>query len=215
MGVSNQTLNNWFVRGVPGRKILQAAKLLDIRPEWLQAGDDSPLSEDQLEDIRRVMDASPEEREAWAKEVREKRPLLATGSFRYPELSRLLASERFDPVELESESSIKWHSSEIWAGYRGFWMRVEGHSMVGPADRSFPEDSLILVDPTKVPLVGQFVIARLRETNEHTFKQLVSDSGDLYLKPLNPAYPMRVYDKEKWETAGTVVDAKLPESWFG
>jgi SOS-response transcriptional repressor LexA len=37
---------------------------------------------------------------------------------------------------------------------------------------------------------GDYVIA-VNESNETTFKQLVKDGGDLYLKPLNSRYPLK------------------------
>jgi SOS-response transcriptional repressor LexA len=51
------------------------------------------------------------------------------------------------------------------------------------------------------------------DSNEATFKQLVHDAGELYLKPLNPAFPMKAVD-DSWEIVGTVVDGKMPKSVF-
>ena len=39
MGVSAQTLNNWFVRGVPGRWLIPVAKMLKIGISWLNTGE--------------------------------------------------------------------------------------------------------------------------------------------------------------------------------
>lgn len=39
LGVSNQVLNNWFGRGVPGGKIFAIGPLIGARPEWLRTGD--------------------------------------------------------------------------------------------------------------------------------------------------------------------------------
>lgn len=38
---------------------------------------------------------------------------------------------------------------------------------------------------------GDYVIA-LNKANETTFKQLIKDGGDLYLKPLNSRFPMKL-----------------------
>lgn len=38
-GVTNQNLNNWFSRGIPSRQILNIARLLKVRPEWLSSGE--------------------------------------------------------------------------------------------------------------------------------------------------------------------------------
>ncbi|AMM24787.1 LexA family protein [Variovorax sp. PAMC 28711] len=69
-------------------------------------------------------------------------------------------------------------------------LRVHGDSMVSPSGDSFPEGSIIVVEPEMQPFSGDYVIA-LREGNQATFKQLVADGGDMYLKPLNPRYPIR------------------------
>jgi len=78
---------------------------------------------------------------------------------------------------------------------------------------SFPEGFLILIAPDIEPRPGQFVVARMISTNEATFKQLVRDAGELFLKPLNTAYPTRAVD-DTWEIIGTVVDGKMPKSVF-
>jgi phage repressor protein C with HTH and peptisase S24 domain len=38
MGVTTQNLNNWFNRGIPARQILNTARVLKVRPEWLSTG---------------------------------------------------------------------------------------------------------------------------------------------------------------------------------
>ncbi len=213
MGVSNQTLNNWFVRGVPGRKLIQVARFLDLRPEWLQTGEGSPLNEEQLAEINRFRDASPEQLKAWREEAMRSHPVPAEKAFKYPEIAWHQAASTIDPLALESDGSIKWHSSDAWAGHRGFWLAVPGASMTSLGNASFPEGSLILVDPSRLPNDGQFVLAHLKDSKEFTFKQLVRDAGDLYLKPLNPSYPIKLLD-DSWEITGTIVDAKLPRFLF-
>lgn len=69
-------------------------------------------------------------------------------------------------------------------------LRVHGDSMVSEQGDSFPEGSIIVVEPEMPALLGDYVIA-LNSSNETTFKQLVKDSGDLYLKPLNLRYPIK------------------------
>ena len=69
-------------------------------------------------------------------------------------------------------------------------LRVRGDSMVSETGDSFPDGSLIIVEPELQALPGDYVIA-LNSENETTFKQLVKDGGELLLKPLNPRYPIR------------------------
>lgn len=69
-------------------------------------------------------------------------------------------------------------------------LRVHGDSMVSELGDSFPEGSIIIVEPEMKAEPGDYVIA-IRDGNQSTFKQLVSDGGDLYLKPLNVRYPLK------------------------
>jgi len=75
-------------------------------------------------------------------------------------------------------------------------LRVHGDSMVGDAGDSFPAGSILVVEPEMAPHPGDYVIA-LNEANQSTFKQLVSDGGELYLKPLNTRYPIKPLGKAK------------------
>jgi len=76
---------------------------------------------------------------------------------------------------------------------------------------SFPEGMVILVAPGFDVESGQYVVAKMVDTNEATFKQFVWDSGRAYLKPLNSAFPTVEVDGE-WLIVGKVVDAKWPRS---
>ena len=71
-----------------------------------------------------------------------------------------------------------------------FALRVQGDSMVGDSIDSFPEGSLLIVEPEMEALPGDYVIA-LNSDNQTTFKQLIRDGGELFLKPLNVRYPIR------------------------
>ena len=69
-------------------------------------------------------------------------------------------------------------------------LRVNGDSMVSDTGDSFPEGSIIVVEPEMASSPGDYVIALL-EDGETTFKQLIRREGALFLKPLNVRYPMR------------------------
>ena len=70
-----------------------------------------------------------------------------------------------------------------------FALRVRGDSMTSHSNNSFPDGSVVIVEPDLEAMHGDFVIAK-NEVGEITFKQLVKDSGAFYLKPLNPRYPI-------------------------
>lgn len=66
-----------------------------------------------------------------------------------------------------------------------FVVRVEGQSMMN----AFYPGDLLYVDPQSQPINGSFVIARLDDENQATFKQLIIDGNKKYLKALNPDWP--------------------------
>lgn len=69
-----------------------------------------------------------------------------------------------------------------------FALRVEGDSM----EPDFKEGMIIIVEPELDPLPNDFVIIK-NGNEEATFKQLVKDGPDWYLKPLNDRYPMKPF----------------------
>ena len=165
------------------------ARALSVSPDWLMFGVSAPT------DSNVAMSLQP------------------SRSFAYPEISWVQAGIAKEAAEVGNLSTSPRHTSDVWAGEEAFWLRVVGASMTSATAHSFPEGSLILVAPDIEPRPGQFVVARMLDTAEATFKQLVKDAGELFLKPLNPAYPMKPLD-ERWEIVGTVVDGKMPKSVF-
>lgn len=79
--------------------------------------------------------------------------------------------------------------------------------MTTPAGISFPEGTLILIDAEKDYQNGSFVVAKLTDINEATFKKLVIDAGQKFLRPLNTAYPTLPINGN-CKIIGVVVDAK-------
>ena len=71
-----------------------------------------------------------------------------------------------------------------------FALRVHGDSMVASTGDSFPEGSILVVEPELTAEPGDYVIV-LNTKNQTTFKQLVKDGADYYLKPLNTRYPIK------------------------
>lgn len=67
-----------------------------------------------------------------------------------------------------------------------FALRVTGDSM----EPKFTEGSILIVEPDMEANPGDFVIAK-NGSDETTFKQLVKDGADWFLKPLNERYPIK------------------------
>lgn len=66
-----------------------------------------------------------------------------------------------------------------------FALTVQGDSM----SPDFPPGMRLIVEPDLQYQAGDYVIAKNGE--EATFKQLVRDGGEWYLKPINPHYPLK------------------------
>lgn len=134
-----------------------------------------------------------------------------TRYYEYPEISWVQAGAATEALELLNVALCEVHPSDAWAGPNGFWLKVKGPSMTSHNGMSFPEGMVILVAPGFDVENGQYVVAKMVDTNEATFKQLVRDSGRAFLKPLNPSFPTVEVDGE-WLIVGKVVDAKWPRS---
>ncbi|PSU90894.1 Cro/Cl family transcriptional regulator [Photobacterium kishitanii] len=94
------------------------------------------------------------------------------------------------------------------ASDKTFALRVVGDSMTAPFGRTYPEGTIIFVDPDKEPSVGKRVVARTAKGQ--TFKQLAhNEFGELYLKPLNPAHHP-IFEKDI-HICGVVIGSYNPE----
>ena len=141
--------------------------------------------------------------------VRELETVYQTGSYKeYPLISAVQAGAWHEVIdEFQPGDAEEWHGTTKNAGPAGFWLKVRGDSMTSPAGKSFPEGMLILVNPDLGVEPGHYVVAKLVDTQEATFKQLVEDAGAKFLKPLNPAWPM-IPINGNCRIVGRVVEAK-------
>lgn len=70
-------------------------------------------------------------------------------------------------------------------GSRTFALRVRGISM----EPKYHDGSIIFVDPDRSADHGKNVVVRLENEQEATFKQLVIEGDQKFLRPLNPEWP--------------------------
>jgi len=128
-------------------------------------------------------------------------------SYRYPVISWVAAGAWAEAVEpYPAGFSDRYEFSEYDSKGAAFWLEVKGDSMTSPVGQSITEGTLILVDMEAEAAPGKLVIAKLPDSNEATFKKLVNDGGRLFLKPLNPGYPIEPFD-ERCRIVGVVVRA--------
>lgn len=128
--------------------------------------------------------------------------------YRYPVVSEVQAgawTEAVQPYEPGAED--RFELTDYQARGPAFWLEVTGDSMTSPVPPSIPEGHFILVDTGLIPQPGDLVVAKLDTEDRATFKKLVSDAGQLYLKPLNSAYRMIPIDGN-CRLIGVVKEAK-------
>lgn len=80
--------------------------------------------------------------------------------------------------------------------------------MTAPVGLSIPEGTFVLFDTGREAINGSLVIAKLSDSNEATFKKLIIDGGNKYLKGLNPAWPL-VQINGNCKIIGVAIETKL------
>jgi len=105
-----------------------------------------------------------------------------------------------------------WMPCPVSHGPRTYCLRVQGDSMTNtmPGQKSYPEGTIIFVDPDRPVTNGSRVIARLADANEATFKEYREDGGRRFLKPLNQQYQMQEIT-DGVIICGVVIFSGLPE----
>lgn len=106
---------------------------------------------------------------------------------RYPLISWVAAGSWSDITELPLDDAT-FYPCPVSCSERTFVLRVQGVSM----EPTFRDGDLIFIDPAAEARHGSYVVARLEDDNEATFKQLIIETGQKYLKPVNPHWPEQI-----------------------
>jgi len=168
------------------RYLPELASFLKVSIEWLLDGTDETLKGDNFSY------AGP-----------------YTPGRKYPVLSSVQAGAWGEAIEAYTLQEVsEWLDSDAHVQGDAFWLKVDGDSMTAPAGTSVPEGSYVLFDTGKDATNGSLVIAKLIDSNEATFKKLVLDAGQKYLKGLNPAWPM-VPINGNCKIIGVAVEARM------
>ena len=188
LGVSKTTVSFWLngSNEAGGNNLLALAKYLQCSPEWLKHGiGDTPTTDSNVA------------------------PAYSKDSRKFPVISWVQAGGWSEAVEpFQPGSADQWEASDANVGDKAFWLRVVGDSMTAPSGISIPEGHMILVDPSASADNGSLVVAKLTDSHEVTFKKLVIDAGQKYLKPLNPAY-RTIEINGNCRIVGVVKEAKI------
>lgn len=105
---------------------------------------------------------------------------------RVPVISAVQAGHFTDAVDNYAPGDAdEWIDVGVPVKRHTFALVVEGDSM----EPEFTEGMRVVVEPDMTPEIGDYVVAGNGE--QATLKKLVRDGNDLYLKPLNPRYPIK------------------------
>lgn len=129
-----------------------------------------------------------------------------------PEISWIAAGQLQDIGHIPYPEEGEWPLIEpkYKVGKRAWALRVDGDSMDDGTDEGIKKGWIIIVDPDKAAHAGSFVIAKDVNTQKATFKQLVTDGGRWFLKPLNPRWPIVEIDDPAIRVIGVVTEAQPP-----
>lgn len=128
---------------------------------------------------------------------------------KYPLLSRTQVSAWCDNPEFFTLEDVdRWLESETPVLGKAFWLQLDEDSMTAPTGLSISEGTFVLCDTGREPANNSLVIAILSNTREATFKKLVIDGSQMYLKGLNPLWPFNAVDKT-CRIIGVVIETKL------
>lgn len=203
--VSSQRYNNWRERGIPVRHMDEVAKQAGLSYEYLRYGKGHRVTAGTVEMTVGEPIAAYSMDELGKDRIAVK-PLI-------PLISFVQAGQFCECIDLmEPGDAEDWLPLPKGASASTYALRVKGSSMTNPLPNghNYPEGIIIFVDPEQEVLPGHRGIFKTPDTNEATFKELVSDNGKLYLRPLNPQFSMVEVDKNM-TTCGRVIGSYLPE----
>lgn len=189
LGVTSKAVSKWFnAEAMPRQdKMNELANYLDVSPFWLQHGAVG-LHADSL---KNKYEGENFKDDSKGIDSNITNPIPYSRGVRYPVLSRVQAgawSEACEPYTLKDIDL--WLESDAHTQGDAFWLEVEGDSMTAPMGLSIPEGTFVLFDTGREAVNGNLVIAKLVDDNEATFKKLVIDGSQKFLKGLNPQWPM-------------------------
>ncbi|CRP85898.1 MULTISPECIES: LexA family protein [Pseudomonas] len=89
-----------------------------------------------------------------------------------------------------------------------FALVVPDDTMHSPSGLAFPAGSTIFVNPRRVAEANDLVVGYTHKGEELTFKRLIQDGAQRYLRPLNPQFPMVSIDGN-FQVVGVVTGMRM------
>lgn len=182
------------IKSMNGDKLIKASKYLKVNSDWLATGkgeiwlsqtqhqsqSDQSQSQSQAGQIQNMNYRPPVD------EVDNNPPSRQT-----PVISWVQAGDYTAVVSADLNNVIEWIPYHPRAGQNGFALIVKGASM----EPMFNPDDRIYVNPTfqiDELHTGALVVMSCNGDTEATFKELVVEDGNYFLRPLNPNWQPRL-----------------------
>ena len=161
IGISKVSVSQWEKgdSSPKGENLYELAKVLKCEVSWLLYGKGTPT------EVSNIEEASP-----------------LQGL--YPVISWVQAGD-WSPIFEQNKQDAEHYPCPVKCSKKTFILKVRGMSM----SPTFNEDELIFIDPEIEPSNRKYVVARLDDDNEATFKQLIIEGNHKFLKAANPAWP--------------------------
>jgi SOS-response transcriptional repressor LexA len=172
LGIEPQSVQQWLTgQTTPrGYRIRALAQLLEIQPWELLGG--------------------PDEQKFNARPLAEVPDVAGRGRPAVRMVPRLawVSAGPFEHIEKTDEfaHTQDWDLPSRPMSPAAYSLRVDGDSM----EPEFPNGCIIFVESRARAAHGDYVVVKLDESDQATFKQLVCDGPRRYLKPVNPRYPI-------------------------
>lgn len=162
IGVTGQSVSQWengSTKSLEGENLYRLAKALNVSAEWLLTGHGEALSN--IEEGPRIRGHVP--LISWVQ----------AGDW-------CEISDQFNPGEADC-----WFPCPRAHSRHTFALRVRGVSM----EPKYQDGDIIFVDPEAPAEHGKNIVVRLEDEQEATFKQLVIEGNQRFLKAINPDWP--------------------------
>ena len=167
VGVSSVSVTQWEsdINLPRGENLYALTKALKCEPSWLLHGVVSPMKCDSS------VSAGP------------------TIQGYYPLLDWVQAGD-WTCTNAIHPSEAEYFPCAVPCSPKTFALMVRGESM----SPKFEEGELIFVDPEINPTSGKYVIAMLEDDSQASFKQLIIEGNQKYLKAINPNWPKKILE---------------------
>jgi SOS-response transcriptional repressor LexA len=167
LGVTRSAVAHYVqgTRHPPVKTVLKLAAILKTDPSWLQFGKSQETKKPSRQQTQKQQN-------------------------RIPILDWQQVIDYHSDVILDKSQSyldyFNYQSSECYA------LIIKGDAMIAPLFQSisFHPGSYIIIDPHKIPEYASYVIVATKNKKEPILRQYVEEGGVVYLKPLNPQYPL-------------------------